>query len=505
MPAAARRSRSGPGGSARKASLARRIAPARAAAGASVASRQASSKAAPSWATRPSAGSRIASSAATRLRCARARPLVAGAVDRCRSSFTGRASIGEGQPHGNPGPGVGIAPPAVHDRRVPKRRLAILGCTGSVGRQALQVLAEHPDRFEVCLLAAHTSAAGLAAAAATHRSPFVCLTGAAAPPELPAGVAFFPGADGLLTALERSQPDAVLNAITGAAGLAASSWTLGHGRQLLLANKESLVVAGQLLIGQARDSGATILPIDSEHCAVHQCLAGANPRAMRRLWLTASGGPFRDRPLASFAAATPTEALRHPTWSMGPRITIGSATMMNKAFEVLEAHWLFGLPSNAIEVIVHPQSIVHSMVEFVDGTMLAQCGVPDMRVPLRYCLGHPERLPSSFQPFDPVRWRQLEFLPVEPERYPAVGLAYEVLRLGGDSGAVLNAADEVATAAFLDGRLPFPAIVDVVARAVRERTPRPIRSLQDALDADAEGRRLAAAAIDGEAAARRSS
>lgn len=384
----------------------------------------------------------------------------------------------------------------VHDRGVSRRRIAILGCTGSVGRQALQVVAEHRDRFEVALVAAHTSAAGLAAAATEHGAPFACLTGADAPPELPAGTKFFAGADGLLAALDEARPERVLNAITGAAGLAASDWTVRRGATLLLANKESLVVAGEYLTALARNTGATILPVDSEHCAVFQCLRGESTKAVRRIWLTASGGPFRERPLDTFASVTPAEALRHPTWNMGPRITVGSATMMNKAFEVLEAHWLFGLPSNAIEVVVHPQSIVHSMVEFVDGSILAQCGVPDMRVPIRYCLGHPDRLPSTFQPFDPVRWRQLEFLPVDGARYPAIPLAYEALRLGGDSGAVLNAADEIATAAFLDGRLPFPAITETVARVVRGRVPRAIHSLQSALDADAEGRRAASELAD---------
>jgi len=366
----------------------------------------------------------------------------------------------------------------------------------------LQVVTEHPEQFEVALLAAHTSAAGLAAAAAAHRPAVACLTGSDSAPELPAGTRFFAGADGLLAALDASAPDRVLNAITGAAGLAASAWTLRTGRTLLLANKESLVAAGPFLMGLARQTGATVLPVDSEHCAVFQCLHGENPRAVRRIWLTASGGPFRERPLDTFAAVTTDEALRHPTWNMGPRITVGSATMMNKAFEVLEAHWLFGLASNAIEVVVHPQSIVHSMVEFCDGSMLAQCGVPDMRVPIRYCLGHPERLPATFEPFDPVRWRNLEFLPVDHERYPSIPLAYDVLRLGGDSGAVLNAADEVATAAFLAGSLPFPAITDIVAQAVRNRVPRQIRSLQDALDADAEGRRAATAAVAAHGVAR---
>ncbi len=374
--------------------------------------------------------------------------------------------------------------------------MAILGCTGSVGGQALDVVAEHGARFECGLLAAHRSADALLRAATRHRPAAACLTGCdAAPPGLPAGTRFHAGPDGLLAALDETAPDVVLNAITGAAGLAASEWTLRTGRTLALANKESLVVAGEHLMALAAKSGARILPVDSEHCAVFQCLDGESPRAVRRIWLTGSGGPFRNRPLDTFATITSAEALRHPTWNMGPRITIGSATMMNKAFEVLEAHWLFGLPAEAIQVVIHPQSIVHSMVEFVDGSILAQCGVPDMRVPILFCLGYPERLPSAFQPFDPVRWRSLEFLPFDPARYPAVPLAYDVLRAGGDSGAVLNAADEVATAAFLDGRIPFPSITATTATILAGRKPRRIDSLRDVFDADAEGRRLAEHAI----------
>lgn len=357
-----------------------------------------------------------------------------------------------------------------------------------MGRQALSILAQHRDRFAVAVLAAHRSADDLAAAAAEHRPDFACLTGGAAAPPLPAGTTFVAGHDGLLEALDRAAPDTVLNAITGAAGLAASEWTLRTGRTLALANKESLVVAGDYLMALARRSGARILPVDSEHCAVFQCLDGESPRAIRRIWLTASGGPFRTRPLDTFASITVDEALRHPTWTMGPRITIGSATMMNKAFEVLEAHWLFGLPAERIEVVLHPQSIVHSMVEFVDGSMLAQCGVPDMRVPILFCLGYPDRLPFAFQPFDPVRWRKLEFEPCDPARYPAVPLAYATLAAGGDGGAVLNAADEVATAAFLAGRLAFPDVVATTQNVLRRRAPKAIRSLADVLAADAEGR-----------------
>jgi 1-deoxy-D-xylulose-5-phosphate reductoisomerase len=378
---------------------------------------------------------------------------------------------------------------------VPKRRIAVLGCTGSVGSQALSILAEHRERFTVCLLAAHTSVAGLAREAAVHRPEVVCLGGSDEVPEVPAGTAVHHGAGGLLLALAEAEPDTVLNAITGAAGLAASEWTLRHGKTLALANKESLVVAGEHLMRLANQTGARVLPVDSEHCAIFQCLEGSDRGAVRRLWLTGSGGPFRERPLRDFASITVAEALQHPTWQMGPRITIGSATMMNKAFEVIEAHWLFGVAPEHIEVVVHPQSIVHSMVEFVDGSMLAQCGVPDMRVPILYCLGYPDRLPFAFEPFDPVRWRRLEFQPFDPERFPAVPLAYDALHRGGDAGCVLNAADEVATAAFLDGRLAFPGITETSASVLREREAGPIGGLPDVVRADQDARRRAAALL----------
>jgi len=372
-----------------------------------------------------------------------------------------------------------------------KRRIAVLGCTGSVGTQALSILTEHPDRFEVCLLAANTSAEGLAKSAAQHRPKAACLTGREQAPELPEGTTWFHGADGLLEALELARPDTVLNGITGFAGLAASEWTLRQGLSLALANKESLVIAGDYLMTIARQSGADILPVDSEHCAIFQCLDGEADRAVRRIWLTGSGGPFRERPLDTFPTITKAEALRHPTWQMGPRITIGSATMMNKAFEVLEAHWLFGASPEQIQVVIHPQSIVHSMVEFCDGSMLAQCGVPDMRVPILFCLGYPDRLPFAFEPFDPIKWRSLEFAPFEPARYPAVQLAYDALRLGGDAGAALNAADEVATAAFLAGQISFPEITAISQQVMRERPVQPITCLEDAVAADNDGRRRA--------------
>ncbi|MBK8977324.1 MAG: 1-deoxy-D-xylulose-5-phosphate reductoisomerase [Planctomycetes bacterium] len=374
------------------------------------------------------------------------------------------------------------------------RRIAVLGSTGSVGENALRIAAAHPDRFEVVALCANSSAERLREQVRSHRPAAACLV--AGPLEAldvdASACATFSGADGVLEALERARPDVVLNAITGAAGLPASEWTLRHGRTLALANKESFVAAGEYLMQLAAETGATVLPVDSEHCAIFQCLQGEDRGRIRRIFLTASGGPFRQRPLDSFGAITPAEALEHPTWSMGPRITIGSATMMNKAFEVLEARWLFDLAPEQIEILIHPQSIVHSMVEFVDGSILAQLGVPDMRVPILYCLGWPERVPfPGFQGFDPLRFRELQFHTLDVDRYPAVPLAFDALRMGGDSGAVLNAADEVATGMFLEGGIDFPAITEIVAATLRAHRPAAVRSLDDVHRADRAARQTA--------------
>ncbi|MHC5065532.1 MAG: 1-deoxy-D-xylulose-5-phosphate reductoisomerase [Planctomycetota bacterium] len=369
------------------------------------------------------------------------------------------------------------------------KRVAVLGSTGSVGTSALSIIADRPEMFELVALSAHSSAELLDEQTRRFHPKAACLVQG----ELSAdsATACFQGAEGILEALEAVKPDIVLNGITGAAGLPASEWTLRHGLNLALANKESLVMAGPYLLALAEESGASILPVDSEHCAIHQCLRGERIDKLRRIFLTASGGPFRSRELSTFGEITPDQALKHPTWDMGPRITVGSATMMNKAFEILEARWLFGLEAEQIEVLIHPQSIVHSMVEFIDGSMIAQLGLPDMRVPILYCLSYPERTSFDFEPFDPARFANLEFMPVDPERFPAVPLAYETLSAGGDSGAVLNAADEVMTGQFLDGRVRFPEITESVARILREHRPGPIDSLDDVFAADRSGRTAA--------------
>ncbi|HLU39235.1 MAG TPA: 1-deoxy-D-xylulose-5-phosphate reductoisomerase, partial [Planctomycetota bacterium] len=375
------------------------------------------------------------------------------------------------------------------------KRIAILGSTGSIGTQALDLIRDgRRAMFDVVGLAARRSGAALVQQAREFSAGAVCLVeGGGRPPDLPAKTGWHTGAEGVLAMLDETDPELVLNGITGAAGLAASEWTVRRGRTLALANKESLVMAGPWLIGLAGSTGARILPVDSEHCAIFQCLQGQQRDRVRRVLLTGSGGPFRTRDLDTFASITPAEALAHPTWNMGPRITVGSATMMNKAFEVIEARWLFDLRPEQITVVLHPQSIVHSMVEFVDGSILAQLGVPDMRVPILYCLTYPDRTPLAFEPFDPVRFRTLTFEPVAPARYPALDLAYEVLRRGGDSGAVLNAADEVLTEQFLAGRVPFPEISRTVSRVLAADVPGDVRGLADVMRADARARAAALA------------
>lgn len=372
------------------------------------------------------------------------------------------------------------------------KRIAILGSTGSVGVQALQLIADRRDTFAVAALTARRSVGPLLQQVAEFDPAAICLVdGNGRDAGCPEKTAWFEGDDGILEALDAARPDLVLNAITGAAGLRASEWSLRNRVPLALANKESLVMAGSYLMPMSKEQATPVLPVDSEHCAIFQCLRGEDLGSVRRIFLTGSGGPFRQRALESFDDITPAEALRHPTWDMGPRITIGSATMMNKAFEVLEARWLFGLEADQVQVVIHPQSIVHSMVEFVDGNIIAQLGVPDMRVPILYCLAYPKRVPFDFEPFDPVRFAQLTFDTVDTGRYPAIPLAYETLRAGGDSGAVLNAADEVMTGLFLEGKVKFKAITETVAAVLRNHDARPISCLDDVQAADRNARRAA--------------
>jgi len=375
--------------------------------------------------------------------------------------------------------------------------LALLGATGSIGRSALEVVRHHPERFRLVTLAAQgRDPETLARLAREFGVALVAVADPAAArtlaPLLPAGVELASGPEGLIAAVEHPGVSRVLAAIVGAAGLPPVHAALAAGKGVALANKESLVVGGRLLTELAAATGAPILPIDSEHSALHQALRGGRPEEVRRLMLTASGGPFLTRDLATFGAIRPEEALRHPTWSMGAKISIDSATMVNKGLELIEAAHLFAVPGEKIDVVVHPQSIVHSLVEWRDGSWLAQLSVNDMIFPIQYALAWPERWDNEFPRLEPEKLGRLEFLPVEPERYPAVALVRAALAAGESAPAVFNAANEVAVAAFLAGRIPFPAIVETARRVLERHAPVRLGSLADALAWDAWGRARAA-------------
>jgi 1-deoxy-D-xylulose-5-phosphate reductoisomerase len=344
-------------------------------------------------------------------------------------------------------------------------RVAVLGVTGSIGRQALEIVESHPE-LEL-------------AAAASGSQPID-------------GLAPLTQVGGDLTELlDRAEPDIVLNAVVGFAGLPATLWALERGVTLALANKESLVAAGQLAL-QARERGAgLLLPVDSEHSAAFQCLEGREPEQVDSLVLTGSGGPFRGRTRDELEDVTPDEALAHPTWRMGPKITVDSATLANKGLELLEAHFLFGLPYERIEVVLQPTSIVHALVRFRDGATLAHLGYPDMRVPISFALTYPERAATPIAPLDFSQGLVLEFEPPDLETFPLLGLARRAGEEGGTFPCAFNAANEVAVAAFLDGRLPFLGIAATVEETLAAVEGAPARDLDDLLAADAEARRLA--------------
>lgn len=353
------------------------------------------------------------------------------------------------------------------------KRLALLGSTGSIGVQTLQVAAEFPGRFEVAALAAGRNAALLAEQVQRFRPGLVAVADAKAACELrerlaACGVAPPPiaiGEKGLVAAAE-CHCDLVVAGLVGAVGLRPTLAALRAGRTVALANKEVLVMAGGLVRRVMQQSGATLLPVDSEHSAIFQALAGQRPADVARLILTASGGPFRTWSAARMAQATPEQALDHPNWQMGAKVTIDSATLMNKALEVIEAHWLFGAPPERIAVLLHPQSIVHSLVEFVDGALLAQLGLPDMRVPIALALSHPQRLPLAGPRLNLAELSRLDFAAPDAGRFPCLALAWRALAGGETAPAALNAANEVAVAAFLAGRIPFPGIAAINARAL---------------------------------------
>lgn len=348
------------------------------------------------------------------------------------------------------------------------KNLSILGSTGSIGRQALEVVAAYPDRFRVVGLAAARNARLLAAQARRFRPAVVAVADPAAYGELRqelsgTGTAVLAGEEGLTAVATQAEARQVLVAVVGAAGIAPTLAAIEAGKEIALANKETLVAAGSLVTAKAEEAGVPLIPVDSEHSAIFQCLGGRKHPGLSRVILTASGGPFLDVPLARLAEVTAAEALRHPSWRMGEKVTVDSATLMNKGLEVIEAHWLFGLDYDRIEVVIHPGSIVHSLVEFVDGAVLAQLGPADMRLPIAYALAYPERLPGPWPRLEGFAGLSLRFLPVEPERFPGLALAYEMGRRGGTWPAIMNAANEVAVAAFLAGRIRFTEIVRIVA------------------------------------------
>jgi 1-deoxy-D-xylulose-5-phosphate reductoisomerase len=344
------------------------------------------------------------------------------------------------------------------------KNIAVLGSTGSIGRSALAVIAASEGQLHSVALSAHARTAMLAAQARETCPAWVVVTDPEAARrqdwrDLPRETKLLIGPAALEATVSRPEVDVVLAAIVGSAGLRSTWAALEAGKTVALANKETLVMAGPLVMDLARRRGAQVLPVDSEHSAVFQALQAGRRHQVRRIVLTASGGPFRNHSPEQMAAATVTEALAHPTWDMGPKITVDSATMMNKALEIIEARWLFDLDVDEIEVMVHPQSIVHSLVEYVDGSVIAQLSPPDMKLPIQYALTYPERTPGAAARVDWTQTMHLDFQPPDPERFPALALGREVARAGGTAGAVLNAANEAAVAGFLAHELPFIDIV----------------------------------------------
>ena len=369
--------------------------------------------------------------------------------------------------------------------------LSILGSTGSIGTQALELVRLHPDRFQVKALTAHRNAELLFRQVREFRPELAGLTVPIPREEIPADLGFcrfVMGPEALHAAAAEVEVDQVLVSVVGIAGLQSVMDALSAGRQVLLANKEALVTGGHLVMEAARRAGKPLLPVDSEHSAIFQCLQGAGDNRPTGILLTASGGPFRTWDAARIARATRKEALHHPNWSMGAKITVDSASMFNKALEIMEARWLFDMPPEKIRVVVHPQSIVHSAVEFEDGAVIAQLGVPDMRLPIQYAMTYPERIPTGAPALDLFALGQLTFEPGDPVRFPALRLAGECLRAGGAACTVLNGANEEAVAAFLREEIPFGDITRLVEDALAQLGGLPANTLEDVFAADRAAR-----------------
>ena len=381
--------------------------------------------------------------------------------------------------------------------------VVVLGSTGSIGESTLDVLARHPDRFRLVAIGAHRNVGKLTQQILQHRPAYAALADEAAARELKERLGdaapqtrLLAGPQALVELAMMPEAECVMAAIVGAAGLSSTLAAARAGKRLLLANKESLVMSGPLLMQAVHEGGSTLLPIDSEHNAIFQCLphgsrAGEAPAGVRRLLLTASGGPFRDLPAELIAAATPEAAVAHPNWVMGRKISVDSATLMNKGLELIEACFLFGLAPERVDIVIHPQSIIHSLVEYVDGSLLAQLGSPDMRTPIAHALAWPQRMSSGVAFLDLVKTARLEFRAPDPERFRCLALAHSAARAGGLAPVHLNAANEIAVHAFLERQLNFPGIASVIEEVITRCPAGKIGGLEDVLAADAEARRRA--------------
>ncbi|MEJ2308882.1 MAG: 1-deoxy-D-xylulose-5-phosphate reductoisomerase [Gammaproteobacteria bacterium] len=375
-------------------------------------------------------------------------------------------------------------------------KVTLLGSTGSIGSSTLDVIRRHPERFRLFALAANSSVDSLHEQVLEFRPDYAVMVDPAAAQALRArlagsdlGTQVLDGEAALDAVATDPEVDAVMAAIVGAAGLGSAYAAAEAGKRVMLANKESLVVAGQLFMDAVSASGATLLPVDSEHNAVFQCLPAGDRQGVRRILLTASGGPFRRHRLDELTDITPEQAIAHPNWSMGPKISVDSATMMNKGLEVIEAHWLFDAEPDDIQVVVHPQSIIHSMVEYIDGSVLAQMGNPDMRTPIAYALDWPNRIASGAESLDLFAIGRLDFEAPDFERFPCLALAYDAIRAGGTAPAILNAANEVAVQAFLDRVIPYLAIPELIRRTLDRIALETPESIAHLLEVDARARR----------------
>ena len=377
-----------------------------------------------------------------------------------------------------------------------KRTIAILGATGSIGTQALDIVSRYPDRFHAVCLTADRSSEKLFELVRRFRPACAALN--AEPESIPEDVRFcqwFFGPDSTVAALRASQAQDALCAIVGIAGLDAVWAALDVCQRVLLANKEALVTGGDLVTAKAREKGVPLLPVDSEHSAIFQCLQARQGNPVKRLWLTCSGGALRTWTREAMYNATVRDVLKHPTWNMGGKITVDCATRVNKGLEIIEAHHLFGMPAEKIEVVIHPQSVVHSMVEFEDGAVLAQLGRPDMRGPIGYAMGFPERVPYGATPLDFAALGHLDFAAPDNDRFPALPMAVEALKAGGSAPVILNGANEAAVGAFLRGQIPFGRIPEILRDALDALAPSPITSIADVYEADGKARAFADAKL----------